>query len=129
MTLADAMKGKPKVNFTPPSGKIVYGDQRAIPNVRCMPVEEARSRLRAAGFDVYVEANRVPSPCPPGTAAGTVPSGSTIKGGTVGIQVSAGQPRPQPSTRPSTGADRSGGQGNQQGDQAESPRSAGGEER
>lgn len=129
MTLADAMEGKPKVNFTPPSGKIVYGDQRAIPNVRCMPVEEARSRLRAAGFDVYVEANRVPSPCPPGTAAGTVPSGSTIKGGTVGIQVSAGQPRPQPSTRPSTGADRSGGQGNQQGDQAESPRSAGGEER
>lgn len=90
-TLADAMKGKPAEQFTPPSGKIISGDQRSIPDVKCQPIDTAKSRLRGAGFEVEVDSNRVDSPCPAGTAAGTNPDGRTIKGGTVMIQVSNGK--------------------------------------
>lgn len=93
-TLRDAMKGVKTINFTPPSGKIVYGDQRSIPEVTCRPVDEARSRLRGAGFQVDVRDGQVDSPCPAGTAAGTSPSGRTIKGGFVLIEISNGKGGP-----------------------------------
>ncbi|HEU5111099.1 MAG TPA: transglycosylase domain-containing protein, partial [Micromonosporaceae bacterium] len=97
-TLRDAMKGVKAVQFTPPSGKIVNGDQRSIPDVRCRPLEEARSRIRGAGFQVSVASGTTDSPCPPGTAAGTSPEGRTIKGGVVIINVSNG--RGGPGTEP-----------------------------
>ncbi|MFC0533097.1 penicillin-binding protein [Phytohabitans kaempferiae] len=90
-TVRDAMKGKPSQQFTPPTGKIVLGDQRSIPDVKCRTIDEARSRLRGAGFEVTVDSVPVNSTCPAGTAAGTSPSGRTIKGGIVGIQVSNGR--------------------------------------
>jgi membrane peptidoglycan carboxypeptidase len=89
-TLRDAMVGKERIEFTPPSGKIIEGDQRSIPDVKCQSVDTAKSRLRGAGFEVAVSDNKVASSCPPGTAAGTSPDGRTIKGGVVTIEVSAG---------------------------------------
>ncbi|WBB74032.1 transglycosylase domain-containing protein [Micromonospora sp. WMMD1128] len=95
-TLRDAMKGKERKNFTPPSGKIVMGDQRSIPGVKCESVDTAKSRIKGAGFEPVVSSNRVPSECPAGSAAGTSPDGRTIKGGVVLIEVSSGQGAPKP---------------------------------
>ncbi len=46
-TLRDAMKGKPARQFTAPAGKIVLGDQRAIPGGWNVPSVEA-ARVAAA---------------------------------------------------------------------------------
>ncbi|WP_319460488.1 penicillin-binding protein [Micromonospora sp. RTP1Z1] len=89
-TLRDAMKGKDRKEFTPPGGKIIEGDQRAIPDVTCQPIDAATSRLRGAGFEPVVSTSKVASSCPKDTAAGTSPDGRTIKGGVVSIEVSAG---------------------------------------
>jgi membrane peptidoglycan carboxypeptidase len=90
-TLADFMKGKPKVQFkVPDNDKLAVGDQRSIPDVRCDGVDDARDRLEDAGFTVSV-GGQVESDCPAGTAAGTDPSDRTIKGGVVVIQVSSGR--------------------------------------
>ncbi|WP_200210183.1 penicillin-binding protein [Micromonospora coerulea] len=89
-TLRDAMKGKDRKDFTPPSGKIILGDQRSIPDVKCQTIDAAKSRLRGAGFDPVVSTSKVPSSCPKDTAAGTSPDGRTIKGGVVTIEVSSG---------------------------------------
>jgi membrane peptidoglycan carboxypeptidase len=102
-TLRDAMKGKPGIEFTPPSGKILDGDQRSIPRVKCTDIETAKSLLRNAGFDPVVSSNRVPSSCPAGQAAGTSPSGRTIKGGVVIIEVSSGTPVNPPADDDTTG--------------------------
>jgi membrane peptidoglycan carboxypeptidase len=90
-TLADYMKGKPKVQFKrPESRKIAYGDQRTIPDVECDPLDRARNRVERAGFSVWVGRD-VDSKCPAGTAAGTNPSGRTVKNGVVVIEVSNGK--------------------------------------
>ena len=94
--LRDAMKGKPALEFTPPSGKLINGDQRSIPRVTCQSVDTARERLRNAGFEVVINRNPVDSSCPAGTVAGTSPSGRTIKGGVVTIQISNGRKANQP---------------------------------
>ncbi|MGR6322606.1 transglycosylase domain-containing protein [Micromonospora soli] len=99
-TLRDAMKGKERIDFTPPSGKIIAGDQRSIPGVKCESVETAKSRLRGAGFEPVVSSSKVPSECPAGTAAGTSPDGRTIKGGVVMIEVSAGGGKPDGGATP-----------------------------
>jgi membrane peptidoglycan carboxypeptidase len=98
-TLRDAMAGKPGVQFTPPSGKIVEGDQKPIPDVRCWPVDRARNRLKDAGFEVDISRDPIDSPCPANTVAGTNPTGRTIKGGTVVVEISNGKatgPTPPP---------------------------------
>jgi membrane peptidoglycan carboxypeptidase len=98
-TLRDAMTGKPAIDFTPPSGKLVQGDQRSIPNVECQSVDAARNRLKGAGFEVDVANGTVNSKCPANTVAGTSPDGRTIKGGIVIIQISNGKgaaPPPPP---------------------------------
>jgi membrane peptidoglycan carboxypeptidase len=103
-TLADAMKGKEAIEFTPPSGKLINGDQRAIPNVTCQTVGAAESRLRNAGFDVIVDNTPIDSSCPAGRVAGTSPSGQTIRGGVVTIHISNGKGVPRPDPKPSTTA-------------------------
>ncbi|WBB71036.1 transglycosylase domain-containing protein [Micromonospora sp. WMMD812] len=105
-TLRDAMKGKKGIEFDPPGKKISEGDQRSIPDVKCQPVESAKSRIKGAGFDAVVSDVKVASSCPPGTAAGTSPSGRTIKGGVVTIQISSGggaQPGTPPTGNPPNG--------------------------
>ncbi|GIG11188.1 transglycosylase domain-containing protein [Catellatospora coxensis] len=101
-TLRDYMKGKPAVAFTKPSRKIAYGDQVSIPSVECKPVPEARNILRAKGFEVEVNTEQIDSKCPKGTAAGTTPSGRTIKKGIVMIEVSNGKDA-KPGTGPGNG--------------------------
>jgi membrane peptidoglycan carboxypeptidase len=105
-TLADYMKGKPKVQFKRPnSRKIAYGDQRTIPDVTCDEISTARARLAGAGFFPSVGSG-VDSVCPAGTAAGTDPSGRTVKNGVVVIHVSNGKvaepttPGSPPPTKP-----------------------------
>jgi membrane peptidoglycan carboxypeptidase len=91
-TVADYMEGKDKKEFKRPDNrKLTFGEQRSIPNVECSSVGDARSRLRNAGFDVSVLSTPVDSRCPAGTVAGTSPSGRTIKGGAVMIQISNGK--------------------------------------
>jgi membrane peptidoglycan carboxypeptidase len=91
-TLADYMKGKPKVQFkTPVNRKIAYGDQRSIPHVTCDPLDSARSRVENAGFTVWIGTTEVDSTCPAGTAAGTDPPHRTVKNGVVVIAVSNGK--------------------------------------
>lgn len=89
-TLRDAMKGKDRKNFEPPGKKISEGDQRRIPDVKCLDPEQAKSRIKAEGFDAVISDIKVPSSCPAGKAAGTSPDGRTIKGGVVTIQISSG---------------------------------------
>jgi membrane peptidoglycan carboxypeptidase len=97
-TLRDAMKGKPAIEFTPPSGKIVTGDQKRIPDVQCDAIDRARERLEAAGFVVEIDSMPIDSACPANRVAGTEPSGRTIKGGTVIIKISNGKLTNQPSS-------------------------------
>jgi membrane carboxypeptidase/penicillin-binding protein len=90
-TMDDYLKGKPKVEFKKPSStKISIGDQRSIPDVTCATIEGAKARVEGAGFSASVGAE-VESNCPKGTAAGTNPSGRTIKGGYVSIEISKGK--------------------------------------
>jgi membrane peptidoglycan carboxypeptidase len=90
-TMRDIMKGKPRDQFKKPSGnKIAEGEQHSIPDVTCLSVAEATSRLKGAGFTVSPGAETA-SKCPKGQAAGTVPAGRTIKGGFVSIQISKGK--------------------------------------
>jgi membrane peptidoglycan carboxypeptidase len=90
-TVRDIMKGKPKEQFKRPSGdRIAKGEQRSIPDVTCLSVAEATSRLRGAGFTVGT-GTETASKCPKGQVAGTAPAGRTIKGGFVSIQISRGK--------------------------------------
>jgi membrane peptidoglycan carboxypeptidase len=99
-TLRDFMKDKPSVQFKKPGDrKIALGDQRSIPDVSCQPIGSARSEIEGAGFDVSI-GDPIDSACPPGTAAGTDPSGRTIKGGGVTIQPSKGKATKPGSGRP-----------------------------
>ncbi|MEV6631645.1 transglycosylase domain-containing protein [Actinoplanes sp. NPDC051470] len=100
-TLRDIMKGKPNKQFKKPKGtKLTIGEQRSIPDVKCVSLAEAKSRVQGAGF-VASEGPEVPSACPKGQAAGTDPGGRTVKGGYVAIQVSSGVP-PAGTTPPIT---------------------------
>ncbi|HEU4348220.1 MAG TPA: transglycosylase domain-containing protein [Actinoplanes sp.] len=103
-TVADYMEGRDKKEFKAPDNrKLTYGEQRSIPRVECASVDDARARLRGAGFEVSVLSTPVDSQCPAGTVAGTSPSGRTIKGGAVMIQISngrSGQPEPQEPKKP-----------------------------
>ena len=89
-TLRDAMKDQPNKQFPKPSEKIVYGDQRSIPDVKCKSPGDAQARLEDAGFEVDRANSKIDSPCPAGTVAGTDPDGRTIKGGVVMLQISNG---------------------------------------
>lgn len=90
-TLAEALEGKPAVQFTKPSDKLAYGNQVSIPNVTCKSVAEATSILRSAGFKVEVDTRTpVKSECQPGTVAGTNPSGRTVKNNPIVLMISSG---------------------------------------
>jgi membrane peptidoglycan carboxypeptidase len=95
-TMDDFLRGKPKVQFKRPgSSKISIGEQRSIPDVTCATVNGARARVESAGFSASI-GQEVESNCPKGTAAGTNPSGRTIKGGFVSIEISKGKAADEP---------------------------------
>jgi membrane peptidoglycan carboxypeptidase len=109
-TLRDYMKGKPALNWDRPPSSMINGQQVRIPNVRCMSVEEATARIKAAGFDVFVGAATVASDCEVGTVATTDPEGSTSKGSAVSLILSSGPAAPPPSD-PTDPGDPGGGGG------------------
>jgi membrane peptidoglycan carboxypeptidase len=89
-TMDDYLKGKAKVEFKKPgSSKISEGEQRSIPGVECATISGAMNVVERAGFSASL-GEEVESKCPKGTAAGTNPSGRTIKGGYVSIEISKG---------------------------------------
>jgi membrane peptidoglycan carboxypeptidase len=89
--LADAMDSRDGEDWARPEGnRIVFGDQVSIPDVRCRPIGDAEAALQDEGFEVEIGNEPVDSDCPPGTAAGTDPSGRTVPGDTVTIEVSNG---------------------------------------
>ena len=91
-TLGDYMRTRPYEQFKRPENrKVVYGDQRRIPDVECDSINSARNRLESAGFAVVVGNGEVDSGCPAGTAAGTEPRRRTVKNGVVTIEVSNGK--------------------------------------
>jgi membrane peptidoglycan carboxypeptidase len=93
-TMRDAMKGKPQVGFTAPSKDIAFGQRQGIPGVKCNTVEQARNKIRGAGFEVDVQQGQIASDCPPGTVAKTDPEGTTVKGGVVVLIISGGPGAP-----------------------------------
>ncbi|MEU8608810.1 transglycosylase domain-containing protein [Actinoplanes sp. NPDC048791] len=90
-TMHDIMKGKPREQFKKPSGdKLPEGEQRSIPDVKCLSVAAATSKVKGAGF-IVGPGTEIASDCPAGEAAGTAPEGRTIEGGFVSIQISKGK--------------------------------------
>ncbi|MFI5937712.1 transglycosylase domain-containing protein [Actinoplanes sp. NPDC051494] len=95
-TMRDILKGKKKVQFKKPAGtKISRGEQKSIPGVKCVSLAAAKASIEGAGFTATV-GSEVASDCAKGQAAGTEPSGQTIKGGFVSITVSAGAKEDKP---------------------------------
>ncbi|GAA0710335.1 transglycosylase domain-containing protein [Dactylosporangium roseum] len=88
--LRDGLAGKPVVGFTPPTKDKAQGKLVDIPSVKCLSVDQARSKVRNAGFSVSVSSQQVASECPAGTVARTEPGGATVKGGPVSLIISKG---------------------------------------
>jgi beta-lactam-binding protein with PASTA domain len=71
-----------------------------VPTISGMSQDTARERLKDAGFQVADQATPVNSVTPAGTVVGTSPSGQTVPGSIITIQVSNGIPPPPPPPPP-----------------------------
>ncbi|GAA4246780.1 transglycosylase domain-containing protein [Dactylosporangium darangshiense] len=89
-TLRDGLAGQPVVQFTPPTKDKTQGKLVDIPSVKCLSVDQARNKVKNAGFGVSVSNQQVASQCPPGTVDRTSPAGATTKGGDVQLIISKG---------------------------------------
>ncbi|EID13810.1 transglycosylase/D,D-transpeptidase PonA2 [Mycolicibacterium phlei] len=72
------------------------GPGSKVPSVAGLNIDTARQRLRDAGFQVADEATPVNSSAPKGSVVGTSPSGQTVPGSIITIQVSNGIPPAPP---------------------------------
>ncbi|WP_433089784.1 transglycosylase domain-containing protein [Dactylosporangium sp. CA-052675] len=104
--LRDGLAGQPVVQFTPPTKDRSQGKLVDIPSVKCLSVDQARAKIKNAGFSVSVASGQVASQCPAGTVDRTNPSGSTAKGSSVQLVVSKGPGAPAP---PYLGGDNNNG--------------------
>ncbi|CKN14535.1 murein polymerase [Mycobacterium tuberculosis] len=78
-----------------------------VPSVAGLDVDAARQRLKDAGFQVADQTNSVNSSAKYGEVVGTSPSGQTIPGSIVTIQISNGiPPAPPPPPLPEDGGPR-----------------------
>jgi membrane peptidoglycan carboxypeptidase len=71
-----------------------------VPTISGMNQDLARERLKDAGFQVADQATPVNSVSPAGTVVGTSPTGQTVPGSIITIQVSNGIPPPPPPPPP-----------------------------
>ncbi|MGE0215659.1 transglycosylase/D,D-transpeptidase PonA2 [Mycolicibacterium sp.] len=71
-----------------------------VPSVAGMSPETARARLREAGFQVAEQTTPVNSTAPYGAVVGTSPSGQTVPGSIITIQISNGIPPAPPPPPP-----------------------------
>ncbi|MBO0680998.1 transglycosylase/D,D-transpeptidase PonA2 [Mycolicibacterium sp. S2-37] len=76
------------------------GPGSRVPSVSGLTQDAARQRLRDAGFQVADQASSVNSGSRAGTVVGTTPSGQTIPGSIITIQVSNGIPPAPPPPPP-----------------------------
>lgn len=76
------------------------GPGSQVPSVSGLTVDGARQRLRDAGFQVADQTSSINSGSRAGTVVGTTPSGQTIPGSIVTIQVSNGIPPAPPPPPP-----------------------------
>ncbi len=67
-----------------------------VPSVSGMTQDLARQRVKEAGFQVADQANSVNSTAPAGAVVGTSPSGQTVPGSIITLQISNGIPPPPP---------------------------------
>lgn len=85
------------VQLPPTDPRFVDGGPGSrVPSVAGMSQDTARQRLKDAGFQVADQANPVNSVSSAGTVVGTSPSGQTIPGSIITIQISNGIPPPPP---------------------------------
>ncbi|HSR25856.1 MAG TPA: transglycosylase domain-containing protein, partial [Candidatus Eisenbacteria bacterium] len=104
-TMLGALAGVPVSDFTPPPSDVIGGSTIRVPSVTGMSVSQATSVLQAAGLQVDVSGQQVPSiNAPQGTVASTSPGeGSAVfPGQKVTIYVSSGQPPVQAPPPPPT---------------------------
>ena len=71
-----------------------------VPSVAGMTQDTARMRLKEAGFQVADQATPVNSSAPQGAVVGTSPTGQTVPGSIITIQISNGIPPPPPPPPP-----------------------------
>ncbi|MGX9788499.1 transglycosylase/D,D-transpeptidase PonA2 [Mycobacterium sp. MMS18-G62] len=67
-----------------------------VPSIAGLNQDTARQRLREAGFQVADQATPVNSTAPYGAVVGTSPTGQTVPGSIITIQISNGIPPPPP---------------------------------
>ncbi len=85
------------VKLPPTDPRYVEGSAASrVPSVAGLDVDAARQRIKEAGFQVADQTNSVNSSAKLGEVVGTSPSGQTIPGSIVTIQVSNGIPPPPP---------------------------------
>ncbi|MDT5234841.1 MAG: hypothetical protein QOF47_828 [Mycobacterium sp.] len=95
-------------SITPPDVKLPPTDPRyvegapgsRVPSVSGMNQDTARQRLKEAGFQVADQATPVNSTAPYGAVVGTSPTGQTVPGSIITIQISNGVPPPPPPPPP-----------------------------
>jgi membrane peptidoglycan carboxypeptidase len=71
-----------------------------VPSVSGLTQDTARQRLKEAGFQVADQATPVNSSAPYGAVVGTSPTGQTVPGSIITIQISNGIPPPPPPPPP-----------------------------
>jgi membrane peptidoglycan carboxypeptidase len=92
-----------EVKLPPTDPRYVEGSPASrVPSVAGLDVDAARSRLKETGFQVADQTNSVNSSAKQGEVVGTTPSGQTIPGSIITIQVSNGIP-PAPPPPPEGG--------------------------
>jgi membrane peptidoglycan carboxypeptidase len=97
-------------SITPPDVKLPPTDPRyvegapgsKVPSVSGLTQDIARQRLKEAGFQVAEQATPINSTAPYGAVAGTSPTGQTVPGSIVTLQISNGIP-PAPAPPPPGG--------------------------
>jgi membrane peptidoglycan carboxypeptidase len=93
LIMDQASAGLPSLNFASPSAQVQSGDVVQIPNVAGMTVADATAALTTAQFKAVV-GSAVTSSQPVGQVAGTQPASQALRGTTVVILTSAGNPSP-----------------------------------
>jgi beta-lactam-binding protein with PASTA domain len=86
-----------EIHLPPTDPRYVEGAPGSrVPTVAGLEVDAARQRLKDAGFQVADQTNPVNSTAKYGEVVGTSPSGQTIPGSIITIQISNGIPPPPP---------------------------------
>ena len=101
LIMDQASAGLPPLDFGSPSAQVQSGDVVQIPNVAGMTVADAKAALTAAAFKPVV-GSAITSSQPVGQVAGTQPGSQALRGTTVVILTSAGNPSPSPTAAQTT---------------------------